>query len=79
VNLGNPKEFTILELAKKVIELTASKSKIIFKSLPPDDPIRRQPDISLAKKELGWQPRTDLEQGLIKTIKYFENLLKTES
>jgi UDP-glucuronate decarboxylase len=79
VNLGNPREFTILELAQKIIDLTASKSKIIFKPLPLDDPIRRQPDIGLAERELGWQPHTGLEQGLVKTIKYFEQLLRTES
>ena len=75
VNLGNPVEFTILELAKKVIELTGTKSKIILKPLPDDDPRQRQPDISLAKKELGWEPVVRLEEGLKKTIEYFESLL----
>jgi UDP-glucuronate decarboxylase len=76
VNLGNPGEFTILELATKVIELTGSKSKIIHKPLPIDDPRQRRPDISLAKEKLDWQPTIPLQEGLIKTIAYFENLLK---
>jgi UDP-glucuronate decarboxylase len=71
VNLGNPGEFTILELAEAVIRLTGSASKIIFKSLPQDDPTQRQPDISLADRLLGWQPRVALEEGLSKTIAYF--------
>ncbi len=76
VNLGNPNEFTILELAKNVIELTGSKSKIVFESLPADDPKQRQPDISLARNKLGWQPSVELREGLTKTIEYFDNLLK---
>jgi UDP-glucuronate decarboxylase len=76
VNIGNPNEFTILELAQKVITLTNSKSKIIYLPLPQDDPMQRKPDISLAKKELDWEPKINLEKGLLKTIKYFENLLK---
>lgn len=75
VNLGNPDEFSILELAQFVIELTHSKSEIIFESLPQDDPVRRKPDISLAKKSLGWSPTINLQQGLIETIDYFDNLL----
>ena len=75
VNLGNPGEFTMLELAKKVIELTGSKSKIIYLPLPQDDPTQRKPDISLAKKELDWAPCVDLEQGLTKTIEYFKKTL----
>jgi UDP-glucuronate decarboxylase len=75
VNLGNPVEFTIKELAEKVIEMTNSKSKLSFKALPQDDPKQRQPDIALAKKELNWEPKIKLEQGLIKTIKYFEKFL----
>lgn len=71
VNLGNPGEFTILELAKKITELTNSKSEIIFNSIPEDDPFRRQPDISLAKELLGWNPQIQLDRGLIKTINYF--------
>ncbi len=78
VNLGNPNEFTILELAKKIIKLTNSKSKIIYKPLPEDDPKQRQPNIDLAKKELKWEPKIQLEKGLIKTINYFERLLSNE-
>jgi UDP-glucuronate decarboxylase len=76
VNLGNPVEFTILELAQKVIELTGTKSKIILKPLPDDDPRQRQPDITLATKTLGWEPVVKLETGLKKTIGYFESLFK---
>jgi UDP-glucuronate decarboxylase len=78
VNIGNPGEFTILELAEKIIDLTGSKSKIIFKPLPQDDPLQRKPDISLAKNELNWTPKIKLEEGLKKTIEYFDNLLKTD-
>lgn len=76
VNIGNPEEFTILELAQKIIELTNSKSKIIFKELPQDDPKQRKPDITLAKKVLQWEPKIKLEDGLKKTIEYFDELLK---
>ena len=73
VNIGNPHEFTMLELAEKVIELTGSKSKIVFKPLPGDDPKQRRPDITLAKEKLGgWEPRIQLEEGLLKTIEYFK-------
>lgn len=75
VNIGNPNEFTILELAQKVIEMVGSKSKLIYTPLPSDDPMQRCPDISLAKKELNWQPSIQLEKGLLKTIEYFEKLL----
>jgi UDP-glucuronate decarboxylase len=76
INLGNPGEFTILELAQKVIELTNSKSKIVFKPLPQDDPMQRKPDIARAKQYLNnWQPQVDLAAGLIKTIAYFDALL----
>ncbi len=75
VNLGNPSEFTIRELAEKVIDMTGSKSRLINVSLPQDDPKQRQPDISLAKQELAWEPRVVLEQGLAPTIAYFEKLL----
>jgi UDP-glucuronate decarboxylase len=75
INLGNPVEFSITKLAQKVIELTGTKSKIVFKPLPTDDPKQRQPDITLAKKNLGWEPIVMLEQGLIKTIEYFKSLL----
>jgi UDP-glucuronate decarboxylase len=77
VNIGNPGEFTILELAQKIIELTNSKSKVVYQPLPADDPIQRQPDIALAKSKLKWEPKIQLNDGLIKTINYFENLLKT--
>ncbi len=75
VNIGNPNEFTILELAEKVIQLTGSKSKIIKMPLPPDDPMQRQPDISLAKKELDWSPKVQLDEGLTKTIEYFNRII----
>jgi len=74
VNIGNPKEFTILDLASKVIQLTGSKSNIIMMPLPPDDPMQRQPDIGLAKRELGWSPKTEIEEGLVKTIDYFRSI-----
>ena len=73
VNIGNPDEFTIMELAKKVIELTNSKSKIIYQTLPSDDPMKRRPDIQLAKDELNWTPSIKLEEGLLKTIAFFES------
>ena len=76
VNLGNPVEFTIKELAEKIIEITNSKSKLSLHPLPQDDPRQRQPDITLAKKELGWEPIVKLEEGLKETISYFENLIK---
>lgn len=76
VNTGNPNEFTILELAQKVIELTNSKSQIKFIPLPADDPTQRKPNIDLAKKELNWEPKIQLNEGLVKTIEYFDNLLK---
>jgi UDP-glucuronate decarboxylase len=75
VNMGNPGEFTILELAEKVIRMTGSSSAVKFLPLPEDDPMQRQPDISLAKKELEWEPTVKLEQGLEKTIAYFRKLL----
>ncbi|WP_372744814.1 UDP-glucuronic acid decarboxylase family protein [Lutibacter sp.] len=75
VNMGNPNEFTILELAEKVIKLTGSKSKLIFKPLPSDDPMMRQPDISKAKKELNWEPNIQLDEGLLKTIEYFKSII----
>lgn len=75
VNLGNPSEFTIRQLAEQVIELTGSRSKLVYKPLPQDDPKQRQPDITLAKKELGWRPTVPLDQGLVKTIAYFDALL----
>ena len=78
VNLGNPQERTMLELAETVIKLTNSKSKIQFLPLPEDDPKRRKPDISLAKKELGWQPEVSLEEGLSETIAYFDKVLSSK-
>lgn len=75
INLGNPSEFTIRELAEKIIELTGSKSKIIFKPLPSDDPRQRCPDIGLAKERLSWMPKVPLDQGLVKTIAYFDDYL----
>lgn len=78
VNIGNPGEFTILELAQKVIQLTSSKSEIIYMPLPEDDPMQRKPDITLAKEKLNWSPKVDLEDGLIKTIKYFDQLIKNQ-
>ena len=75
VNLGNSNEFTMLDLAQKVIELTKSKSNLVFKPLPQDDPKQRQPDITLAKKELDWKPSVELEAGLMKTIAYFKGLI----
>ena len=75
INLGNPGEFTMLELAEKVIQLTGSKSKLVFMPLPTDDPKQRQPDITLAKENLGWQPKVNLEDGLKETIAYFRKAL----
>jgi len=79
VNLGNPGEFTILELAEKVVAMTGSGSKIVMKPLPHDDPRQRKPDIALAKGKLGWEPGIKLEQGLVKTIAYFEDFLRNNA
>ena len=76
VNIGNPGEFTIRELAEKTLKLTGSRSKIQVKQERSDDPVRRRPDISLAREKLGWEPSVDLEEGLGKTIEYFEKVLK---
>ena len=76
VNLGNPNEFTILQLSEKIIELTGSKSELLFKPLPQDDPVQRCPDISLAREKLGWEPKIPLEQGLTRTIEHFRGLLE---
>lgn len=76
VNLGNPNEMTIKALADRVIQLTGSRSKIVYRPLPTDDPTRRQPDIALASKELGWEPKVDLDAGLHKTIANFEERLR---
>jgi UDP-glucuronate decarboxylase len=78
INLGNPEEITMLELANKIIKLTNSPSEIIFRPLPADDPKQRKPDITLAKEKLGWSPYTSLEAGLEKTIHYFEGLLRND-
>ena len=75
VNLGNPEEVSMRALAEKILALTGSKSKLAFKPLPQDDPKQRQPDITLARKELGWQPHTALDDGLKETIRYFRTLL----
>lgn len=75
VNIGNPGEFTMLELAEKVIKLTGSKSKLIFQPLPQDDPAQRKPDISLAKEKLDWEPKINLDEGLAKTIAYFKSVI----
>ncbi|MBW2669745.1 MAG: SDR family oxidoreductase [Deltaproteobacteria bacterium] len=77
LNLGKPGEFTILELAKKVIELSNSRSEVIFEPLPADDPRQRRPDITLAREVLGWEPKVELEEGLKKTIAYFNELLSS--
>jgi UDP-glucuronate decarboxylase len=74
LNLGNPNEFTILELAKRVVALTGSRSRIVFEPLPGDDPVQRQPDIAKARALLGWEPGIQLEAGLRKTIEHFRGL-----
>ena len=79
MNLGNPNEFTMLELAELTLELTNSKSKIIYQELPTDDPKQRQPDISLAKEKINWEPKVQLKEGLKKTIEYFEKVLKNNT
>jgi UDP-glucuronate decarboxylase len=78
INIGNPHEFTIRELAELVIEMTGTKSKIRFEPLPSDDPRQRQPNISMAKSILNWEPKTQLREGLTKTIAYFDNILRRE-
>jgi len=75
INLGNPVEFTIRQLAEQVVALTGSKSKIEFRPLPTDDPKQRQPDITRARKTLGWEPKIPLEEGLKRTVAYFDDLL----
>jgi UDP-glucuronate decarboxylase len=77
INLGNPGEFTIRQLAELIIELTGSPSKLVFKPLPADDPLQRQPDITLARTHLGWEPTVQLSEGLVHTIAYFDQLLTT--
>lgn len=78
INLGNPNEFTILQLAEEIIELIGTKSKIDYHALPSDDPTQRCPDIALAEKHLDWQPKVQLREGLVKTIKYFESVLSSK-
>jgi UDP-glucuronate decarboxylase len=75
MNLGNPGEYSILEVAEMVLKLTGARSKIVFKPLPQDDPTQRQPDITLAKRVLGWEPKVTLEEGLQRTVAYFTTLL----
>jgi len=75
INFGNPNEYTILDIAKKILELTASRSQITFVSRPPDDPSVRCPDISLARENLGWEPKISLDEGLLLTIGYFRSIL----
>jgi UDP-glucuronate decarboxylase len=75
MNLGNPDEFSMLELAQKVLEITGSKSRIIFQELPEDDPKQRKPDIELAKNALGWKPKVELHSGIEKTMAYFLDVL----
>jgi UDP-glucuronate decarboxylase len=79
INLGNPGEFTMRELAELVLDLTGSASKIVFKPLPQDDPLQRRPDIRLATEVLDWRPTIQLKEGLEKTIRYFDQLLQTDS
>jgi len=75
INMGNPKEFSIRELAETVIGLTGSRSKIVSRPLPSDDPVQRQPDIGVAREVLGWEPVVPLEDGLVRTIEYFDRML----
>ncbi|MEL7480829.1 MAG: SDR family NAD-dependent epimerase/dehydratase, partial [Pseudomonadota bacterium] len=79
INLGNPVEITIEDLAKTVIEMTGSRSELINKPLPSDDPRQRQPDITRAKETLGWQPKMDWKEGLKETIEYFDTLIRERS
>lgn len=79
MNMGNPGEFTIKQLAEMIIEISGSSSRIVYMPLPSDDPVRRRPDIVLAKKELGWEPKTEIKAGLGKTIAYFDELLKRDN
>ena len=76
INLGNPSEYSILEVAELIIKITNSKSSIIFKKLPQDDPRKRKPDISLAKKNLDWIPKITLEEGLNRTVHYFKKIIE---
>jgi UDP-glucuronate decarboxylase len=78
INIGNPNEFTILELAQQIVKMIGAGSKIVMRPLPENDPRQRQPDITLAKKHLSWEPRTQLKEGLGRTIAYFEKLLAAD-
>jgi UDP-glucuronate decarboxylase len=79
VNIGNPDEYTILELAEMVLHIIGGRSKIVFKPLPQDDPTQRQPDITVARTTLGWEPKVPLQEGLERTIMYFRTLLQTDN
>lgn len=79
MNLGNPTEFTIRQLAELVVDLTGSSSKIVFRPMPSDDPRQRKPDIALARERIGWEPKVQLREGLLRTIKYFDSMLSTGS
>jgi len=79
INLGNPGEYTILELAEMILKLTGGRSKIVFKPLPQDDPTQRQPDITVARSTLGWEPKVPLQEGLERTVTYFRTLLHTDA
>ena len=78
VNIGNPQEITILDFAKEIIKLTGTQQKIVYKELPKDDPLQREPDITLAKELLGWEPKMSREQGMKITFEYFKGLTKEE-
>jgi UDP-glucuronate decarboxylase len=79
INLGNPGEFTMIELAQLILKITGSKSKLVFQPLPSDDPMQRKPDISVAREKLGWEPKVQLDEGLSKTINYFDQLLSSDA
>jgi UDP-glucuronate decarboxylase len=79
INIGNPEEFTILQLASQIIEITGSRSKVVHRPMPQDDPRQRRPDISKAQEVLSWSPRTRLKEGLVRTIGYFEETLRNDS
>lgn len=79
VNLGNPSERTILEFAELIIDMTGSKSKIVYKPLPSDDPVKRKPDITLAKEKLNWEPKVDIKEGIANTIQYFERIVRDKA
>jgi UDP-glucuronate decarboxylase len=79
INIGNPGEYTVLELAEMVLKRTGGRCKIVFKPLPQDDPTQRQPDITVARSTLGWEPKVSLQEGLERTIAYFKTLLQTDN